>query len=642
MELYMGSSPRLIVSFAVVLFSLLRTQDGSAAERDRTFALVVTNNRSTTLELPDLQYADDDGARYYRLFRSVADEKDVVLLTTFDRSSAASYPDLVDLAHPPTLAGVQAAVHQLATAAEIARKEGHKTTFYFVYAGHGDVADGRGVIDLEDGEIDGQFIENAILEKIPANTKHVLLDSCNSFFVMNPRKPGGRRWATPKDMALGFAKRHPEVGLFLSTNTDAEVFEWSEVESGVFSHEVRSGLSGAADVDGDGNVSYAELAGFVDQANARITRDILRPHIYYRGPNNESATALFSPARADGRRLVLSENATRLWIKNESGERLLDVHKEAGPMTLVLPGEATQPISIYVETAPLSKSDRPTVDERQAPPGDAEIHLSELRSDKPVRQTRGDRLFASLFATPYGPVAYRTFLSASASEPEPVYGLSDKDVTRMHNYISAMADGDRERRWLSGGILVGLGAGNLVGAAVGYSDSPRWKGAGGRGGAIAAAVVGSALLGTGITLLCLKTPGQRAFETFEHEMATEPNRSIALAKTDQALEDLARSDRRGRAITFWVLEGIGALYATAVTAGLLYPEQGEAKLQPSNAAAIYVLSASFIGAGFAFRNLLEPQTERVLKLYRSDPDLKVRFGVAPTPSGGVVGLSGSF
>jgi hypothetical protein len=311
-------------------------------------------------------------------------------------------------------------------------------------------------------------------------------------------------------------------------------------------------------------------------------------------------------------------------------------------MTLVLPGLATQPISIYVETAPPSKSDRPTVDEGQAPPGDAEIRFAELRADKPARQTRGDRLFASLFATPYGPVAYRTFVSASASEPEPVYGLSDKDVTRMHNYISAMADGDRERRWLSGGILVGLGAENLVGAAVAYSDSPRWKGAGDRGGAIGAAVLGSALLGTGITLLTLKTPGQRALETFEHEMATEPNRSIALAKTDQSLEDLAHSDRRGRAITFWVLEGIGALYATAATLSLLYPAQGEAKLQPSTAAAVYVLSASFLAAGFAFRNLFEPQTERLLKLYRSDPDLKIQFGVTPTPSGGVVGLSGSF
>ncbi|HEY5285466.1 MAG TPA: caspase family protein, partial [Polyangia bacterium] len=241
-----------------LLLCLVPSTAAFAAESTRTFALVVTNNRSSSLTMPDLQYADDDGARYFRLFRSVADADSVVLLTTFDRSSAAAYPDLAGVAKAPTKAAVETAARQIAAAVKSAREGGAKTTFYFVYAGHGDVEEGRGTVDLEDGRVDGQFIERAIIETIPADTKHVLLDSCDSFFVLNPRKPGGRRWATPKDMALGFSKRHPEVGLFLSTNSDAEVFEWSELESGVFSHELRSGLSGAADVDGDGSVSYAE------------------------------------------------------------------------------------------------------------------------------------------------------------------------------------------------------------------------------------------------------------------------------------------------------------------------------------------------------------------------------------------------
>jgi hypothetical protein len=40
--------------------------------------------------------------------------------------------------------------------------------------------------------------------------------------------------------------------------------------------------------------------------------------------------------------------------------------------------------------------------------------------------------------------------------------------------------------------------------------------------------------------------------------------------------------------------------------------------------------------------MIETPTERLLKLYRSDPGLKVQVGIAPTPSGGVVGLSGQF
>ena len=408
---------KFIAGLALAATLGLASGPAHATAGTRTLALVVTNNRSTTLALPDLQYADDDGARYYRLFRSVADKDSVFLLTTFDRASASSYPELVGTARPPTRAAVEEAVTRLAAAAENAHKNGEKTTFYFVYAGHGDVDNGRGFIDLEDGRIDGQFIESAIIEKIAADTKHVLLDSCNSFFVMNPRKPGGRRWATPKDMAMGFAKRHPEVGLFLSTNSDAEVFEWSELESGVFSHEVRSGLSGAADVDGDGNVSYSELAGFVDQANSRIARDTLRPHIYYRGPNGESTVALFVPVKATGRRLILGQGAMRLWIKSENGERLLDLHKEKPPLTLVLPGPANQSVSIYVEQQAATSSDRPVVDEHDAAAGDGEIRLAELASTRPTLLARGDHLFMSLFAMPYGPLPTRPMWPRGRSKP---------------------------------------------------------------------------------------------------------------------------------------------------------------------------------------------------------------------------------
>ena len=38
------------------------------------FALVVTSNKSQKLSRPDLHYADDDGARYYELFRTMAPE----------------------------------------------------------------------------------------------------------------------------------------------------------------------------------------------------------------------------------------------------------------------------------------------------------------------------------------------------------------------------------------------------------------------------------------------------------------------------------------------------------------------------------------------------------------------------------------
>ncbi len=628
---------------AALILVLIPSAPVAAAEETRTFALVVTNNRSSSLSMPDLQYADDDGARYYRLFRSVADADNVVLLTTFDRASAAAYPELLDVARAPTTAAVESAARRIAAAVQSARKAGSKTAFYFVYAGHGDVERGRGTIDLEDGRVDGQFLERAIIETIPADTKHVLLDSCDSFFVLNPRKPGGRRWATPKDMALGFSKRHPEVGLFLSTNSDAEVFEWSELESGVFSHELRSGLSGAADVDGDGSVSYAEAAGFVDQANQRITRDNLRPHIYFRGPNGESTSPLFRPSKAKGRRLVLGDGPARLWVKSDRGERLLDLHKDQEPMTVVLPGPEAQAVSIYVEKQTAKDAGRPLVIERDAPVGDGEIRLAGLTAAEPSLAARGDRLFGSIFALPYGPAAYAKFMAANVSETGAVYGVSDTDVLRMQNYIAAMADSDRQNRRFGGGILLGVGGILAATAVASYADTPRYGTGGSRGGSIALASLGAAIFGGGVARLLIPTSGEVALEVFKSEVASARNKPVAFAKTEEALEEIARRDRMMRNYGFWYFEVLGAGGITLTTLGLAKPSWfGPPKLQPSGAAALYGLSGLLVAGGFALRSLVENPTERLLKLYRSDPGLGVQVGIAPTPSGGMVGLSGRF
>jgi hypothetical protein len=379
----------------------------------------------------------------------------------------------------------------------------------------------------------------------------------------------------------------------------------------------------------------------VDQANSRIARDTLRPHIYYRGPNGESTVALFAPSKTVGRRLALGKGSMRLWIKSESGERLLDLHKEDAPMTLVLPGPVSQGVSIYVQKPATSSADRPVVNQHSAPAGEAEIHLAELVSTKPTVLARGDHLFMSLFAAPYGPLAYHTYLAARASEAEPVYGVSDRDVTRMHHYIAEMASSDRKQRLVGGTALLGFGATVATSAAVSYADSPRWSGFGSKGEAMGFGVAGALTMGLGVGLLARKTSGELVLEAFEKEVASGQNKPAAFAKTEQALEDLARSDRRYRNIMFGLLEVLGASYAALATLELIRPGQGDQKLQPSGAALLYGSSALMMGLGFAIR-YIELPTERLLKLYRTDPDLQIHLGVVPTPSGGMVGLSGRF
>ena len=171
--------------------------------------------------------------------------------------------------------------------------------FYFVFAGHGDVDGGRGFLELADSAFTSEDVEG-LLRTVGADEAHVILDSCNSFFVINPRKPGGRRFATPKDAAERAGQAAPPTwACFCPPAPSPEVFEWSELQSGVFSHAVRSGLMGAADANRDGRVSYEELAAFVETAAAEIKNPAYRPKVFARGPNgDDERTPLRSVAHA--------------------------------------------------------------------------------------------------------------------------------------------------------------------------------------------------------------------------------------------------------------------------------------------------------------------------------------------------------
>ncbi len=621
-----------------IVSALFVTLPLSAEPKVRDFVLIVANNKSLSLSEPDLQYADDDAARYYRLFRSVAAESDVVLLTQFDRASRALYPELVDVAQPPSRAALETASTKLGTAVALARASGQPTRFYFVFAGHGNVVKGRGHLELSDGSIDGDFIEHKLLERIVADDRHLLLDSCNSFFVINPRKPGGRRWATPKDMALGFSARHPDVGLFLSTNSDSEVFEWSEIESGVFSHEVRSGLSGGADANSDGQVSYSELAGFVENANASIPRESLRPHLFFRGPHGNTQATLFPTSSMTGRRIALDSTVGRLWVKNASGGRVIDIHKESAKMTLVVPEAESSELTIYEEKRTFA-AQKPTRIEHLVAPGNGPITLAELSPRVPEVGARGDRLFGAIFESPYGPVAYAKFIHESAAAPEPVYGLTDADLTRMDHYLAAMAGQDRTQRVGVGLSAIGLGtiAGGLA-AGLALHDESRKK------YPMGIATAGALSLGTigfGLYYALTNSPGENALESFRSDLNSQRGKGAQLfVRTESWLAQVASQERTRRQTSFWLLGGMGLALATLGTIAAVVPDKKDSNpyMLP---AMCYSEAAMLIGLG-AFVLTQPTPTERMLNLYHDDPGLKVHFGVAPTNSGVALGFWGLF
>src|SRR5262249_19365424 len=156
----------------------------------------------------------------------------------------------------------------------------------------------------------------SLLRSIPATRSHVILDSCNAFFAIQARKPGGRHFVTSGEAQRSLAERLPDVGVFLSTSAEGNVYEWSSIQSRIFSHAVRSGLPGAADADRDGRVTYDELRAFVEIASRDVKNPAYRPQVFARGPGGRGGTALFDLTRANGKRLRLDDAERRLTVRD--------------------------------------------------------------------------------------------------------------------------------------------------------------------------------------------------------------------------------------------------------------------------------------------------------------------------------------
>ncbi len=514
------------------------------------FALVVTNNRSLTLARPDLQYADDDGAKYAGLFAEQFGPEQVQLLTDFDPPSRALYPDWNSRATSPTRQNLDAAVARLADSLAQASGRGERTDLYLVFAGHGDVDHGQGYLALADGRLTARELDEAVVAKLPATRVHLVLDSCNSYFMLNPRKSGGVRWEARPEV-IGLLEKHDNVGAIISTSAEAVTYEWSELQSGIFSYELRSGLRGGADADGNGVVSYAELAAFVDVANEAVVNDLYRPKVLARGPAKNGAEAFLRQQGATRSYTVDAAGARRLTLRDAQGVRLLDLNKEDGTaVRLSLP---TQPVGVY---------------ERTSVDGRANVVFSEYDATSsgtpssslgaaPALAARGEApVFAALFDKPFGRRALADAQARMSEEQPRYFGVTQRDAEHLRltlSHTSALAR-DRETV-MTYGMLWGI-------SALGYVTYSQLSEEGGlsgdarrRVGAIALAVPAGLVIGTGLRGLFDNKYEELRAELDAQDLSTEEGRGRAVLETREKFRRMAQSERRMR--FGWGLAGAG-------------------------------------------------------------------------------------
>jgi hypothetical protein len=405
------------MKLAVTITMIIALAGSAHAAKEVRYAIVIGNNApptsGTAERLEPLRYADDDAVRYYQLLSRLGEAH---LLAVLDATTQRRYVGLAARAVPPTAQNLRDLVSTLAAKMAADRKRGDRPVLYFVFSGHGARdAKGDAFLALQDASLTQQALYEDVLGKLPAVAIHVMVDACNAGGVVGVR--GGGFFGTEKQASTARATdedlrpileatplgRYPHIGVILATTLGQEAHEWSAIEGGVFTHELLSGLAGAADVNGDRVVEYSEVQAFVASANRDIKDPRAIPQVIAQPPAANRSAVLVAINAMTNVRLVTGDASKlgRFYIELDNGERYLDAHLSTKTAAIALPAEGT---------AYLRAGDREAV-----LPARTNVVLGQLRLAARAVASRGSidaEYRDALFASDYGRSYYQGFVDS--------------------------------------------------------------------------------------------------------------------------------------------------------------------------------------------------------------------------------------
>ena len=414
----MSAASRRFVS--LLALSALLAIPAPAAARPVAYAVVVGNNAPPHDgdALMQLRYADDDAVRYHLFFSRFA--RVSRLLTVLDQDTQRRYPGLAAVTEEPTLARLRQVVAEIAVEMWNDRARGDQPSLYLAYSGHGArAADGTPFLALLDGGLTETVLYDELLPSLAAEYVHILVDACNAAAVVGVRGGLFGREIDARTTPLGPAelaaanegrqRRFPSVGVMVATSDGQEAHEWSRIESGVFTHEVLSGLLGAADVNGDLSIEYSELQAFVTAANRGLPDPRAAPKVIARPPRrNENAPLVSLRWLRDA---TLLEGALGRWghffVERANGQRWLDANLGPGTFTVALPAGERLFVRTEREEAVLTT---PALSAVPATMGAGTLALRP-RSES-ARGSVDDAYRQTLFAMRYDASYYRGFIDS--------------------------------------------------------------------------------------------------------------------------------------------------------------------------------------------------------------------------------------
>lgn len=376
---------------AAVFLALLAITASAAVETPRNYAIVIGYNQSDDPKTPALRYADDDAIQYAHLLEEFGVK--TFLLVDPDEATARLYPNL-QLAGAPTRNELHRIIEE--TNIQIRTHSPGESQLFFVYAGHGDVKNGEGYINFGDGPFRRNDLYDAVLSRTLATHQHVVIDACKSYFMVfergNDSEEISRTPFTDNFDEPQTLMHWPHAGFILSTSSGTNSHEWEGFQSGVFSHEVRSALRGAADANLDGNISYNELAAFVWNANAGIANEKYRPNFLIVPPVSDNILVSLNPQTQEHYVEIQAKPGEHYYVETVQGVRLLDSRSAATRQRWLLPKQR-----LFIRNDARSEEfDIPDTHARV-------VALNHLTAKSSTVQSRGaaHEAFRQLFAVPF-------------------------------------------------------------------------------------------------------------------------------------------------------------------------------------------------------------------------------------------------
>lgn len=416
------------------------------------YALVVANNTASEGGMAPLHYADDDGAKYYELLSLFTEKTE--LLSVLDADTQRVFPKVAAIARPPSTSELDRASAAIFEKIAADEKSGVRTAFYFIYVGHGSItASGEGAMHLSDARFTRSDLFQKLIARSPARINHVIIDACNAYLMVARRGVHEEEDAAIKDfLSKEDLAKYPGTGVLVSTSKAEDVHEWSRFEAGIFSHEVRSALAGAADIDGDGAVTYDEVRAFLGAANGRVKDPKAKLDAFVRAPALRVDEPLFDKKAARGAPSVLVPGtlAGRRWLEDDRGVRYADLNvAQDGAVSLALVPSGDYYLLSDAEEIRL--------------PADAMASIDAGRLARAPRSvaTRGTETMSfqkELFSIPFGRAYYEGFRANAADEALRLE-LPPEEAMRVHRVVSGgLAVGALAA--IATGIGFGIDAGN--------------------------------------------------------------------------------------------------------------------------------------------------------------------------------------